>query len=56
MLRPWFFTQIIKRIQMKLPTPKELIRTEIKPENRTGTIKQLTQNVENVENRCGLWV
>lgn len=29
--------------------PKELIQPEIKPENRTGTIEQLAQNVEAVE-------
>ena len=29
--------------------PKELIQLEIKPENRTGTIEQLAQNVEAVE-------
>ena len=28
---------------------KELIQPEIKPENRTGTIEQLAQNVEAVE-------
>ncbi len=29
--------------------PKELIQPEIKPENHTGTIEQLAQNVEAVE-------
>ena len=34
--------------------PKELIQPEIKPENRTGTIEQLTQNVEAVEKQVQL--
>ncbi len=29
--------------------PKELIQPEIKPENRTGTVEQLAQNVEATE-------
>ena len=35
--------------------PKELIQPEIKPENRTGTIEQLAQNVEAVETQIKLW-
>ena len=34
--------------------PKELIQPEIKPENRTGTIEQLAQNVEAVEKQVRL--
>ena len=34
--------------------PKELIQPEIKPENRTGTIEQLAQNVEAVEKQVQL--
>ncbi len=34
--------------------PKELIQSEIKPENRTGTIEQLAQNVEAVEKQVQL--
>ncbi len=34
--------------------PKELIQPEIKPENRTGTIEQLEQNVEAVEKQVQL--
>ena len=34
--------------------PKELIQPEIKPENRTGTIEQLTQNVKAVEKHVQL--
>ena len=34
--------------------PKELIQPEIKPENRTGTIEQLAQNVEAVEKQIQL--
>ena len=33
---------------------KELIQPEIKPENRTGTIEQLAQNVEAVEKQIQL--
>ena len=34
--------------------PKELIQPEIKPENRTGTMEQLAQNVEAVEKQVQL--
>lgn len=34
--------------------PRELIQPEIKPENRTGTIEQLAQNVEAVEKQVQL--
>ena len=34
--------------------PKELIQPEIKPENRTGTIEQLAQNVDAVEKQVQL--
>ena len=34
--------------------PKELIQPEIKPENRTGTIEQLAQNVEAIEKQVQL--
>ena len=34
--------------------PKELIQLAIKPENRTGTIEQLAQNVEAVEKQVQL--
>ena len=34
--------------------PKELIQAEIKSENRTGTIEQLAQNVEDVEKQVQL--
>ena len=39
--------------------PKEWIQPEIKPENRTGTIEQLAQNVEAVEKQVqlmGIWM
>ena len=36
-------------IHTRLEYPRELIQPEIKPENRTGTIEQLAQNVEAVE-------
>lgn len=36
--------------------PKELIQPDIKPENRTGTIEQLAQNVEAVEKQVQLMV
>ncbi len=39
---------------MRQEYPKELIQPEIKPENRTGTIEQLAQNVEAVEKQVQL--
>ncbi len=41
-------------IHTKQEYPKELIQPEIKPENRTGTIEQLAQNVEDVEKQVQL--
>lgn len=41
-------------IHTRQQCPKELIRPEIKLENRTGTIEQLAQNVEDVEKQIQL--
>ena len=48
MRRPLLPTEILD-IHTRQEYPKELIQPEIKPENRTGTIEQLAQNVEAVE-------
>ena len=41
-------------IHIRQEYPKELIQPESKPENRTGTIEQLAQNVEAVEKQVQL--